>query len=100
MLKGNVRSVPNEYRYGTDTTCPVTAIEANGYKSNDLIVSFGPKGRSTSADIDICKDVKEYMVRIQQRRLINEILGQREILRKSVFEEQVRPYHNHKNQLH
>ena len=68
------------------------AIEANGYKSksNDLVVSFGPTGRSTLADIDIYKGVKEYMVRIQQRRLINEILGQREILRESVFEEQAR----------
>ena len=72
------------------------AIELMGNKSNDLIlvhglmVSFGPSGRSTSSDIDICKDVKEYMVRIQHRTLINEILGQREILRESVFEEQAR----------
>eukprot|EP00986_Skeletonema_menzelii_P001037 scaffold282_cov129-Skeletonema_menzelii.AAC.9 len=43
------------------------AIELMGNKSNDLIlvhglISFGPSGRSTSSDIDICKDVKEYMV--------------------------------------
>ncbi len=67
------------------------AVEALGNERRDVIVSFGPTGRFTSSDVDIsCKNMKVCMVRIQRRRLINEMLGQRKILRRSVFEEQAR----------
>jgi len=66
------------------------AIEATENEShdNDMMVSFGPTGRFTTSDMDVCKDGKEYMVRIQKSRLINEMLGQRTNLRQSVLEEQ------------
>jgi len=70
------------------------AIEALENGSHDAIVSFGPTGRFTSSDLDVCKNGKEYMVRIQKRRLINEMLGQRTNLRQSVFEEQARQKRN------
>ena len=68
------------------------AVEAIGNESHDVIVSFGPtaRGRFTSSDVDTCKNTKVCMVRIQRHRLINEMLGQRKILRESVFEEQAR----------
>ncbi len=66
------------------------AVEAIGNERHDVFVSFGPTGRCTSSDVDTCKNTKVCMVRIQQHRLINEMLGQRKILRESVFEEQAR----------
>jgi len=67
------------------------AIEATvNEESHDMIVSFGPTGRFSAENMDACKNGKGYMVRIQQSRLINEMLGQRTNLRQSVLEEQAR----------
>ena len=68
------------------------SIESAKNEKQDMTVSFGPTGRFSFSlsDMDLCKNGKEYMVRIQQRRLINEMLGQRTILRRSVLEEQAR----------
>ncbi len=66
------------------------AVEAIGNERHGVFVSVGPTGRFTSSDVDTCKNTKVCMVRIQQHRLINEMLGQRKILRESVFEEQAR----------
>lgn len=66
------------------------SIESTKNELDDMVLSFGPTGRCTSSDVDLCKNGKEYMVRIQQRRLINEMLGQRANLRRSVLEEQAR----------
>lgn len=66
------------------------AVEAVGNERRDMIVSFGPTGRFTSSDVDTCKNMKVCMVRIQRPRLINEMLGQRIILRRSVLGEQAR----------
>lgn len=66
------------------------AVEALGNERHDMIVSFGSTERFTSSDVNTSKNVKGCMVRIQRRRLINEMLGQRKILRRSVFEEQAR----------
>jgi hypothetical protein len=65
------------------------AIEAT---ENEMIVSFGPTGHySTASDnTGACKNGKGYMVRIQERRLINEMMGQRTNLRQSVLQEQAR----------
>ena len=66
------------------------SIESTKNDFHDMVVSFGPTGRFTPSDVDLCNNGKEYMVRIQQRRLINEMLGQRANLRRSVLEEQAR----------
>eukprot|EP00986_Skeletonema_menzelii_P019348 scaffold27725_cov148-Skeletonema_menzelii.AAC.1 len=67
-----------------------SSIESAQNEKQDMTVSFGPTGRFTLSDMDLCKNGKEYMLRIEQRRLINEILGQRTILRQSVLAEQAR----------
>ena len=67
-----------------------SAIEAIESESRNTIVSFGPTGRFTASDTDVCKNGKGYMVLIQQPRLIAEMLGQRTNLRHSVLEEQAR----------
>ena len=61
------------------------AVEALGNERHDMIVSFGSTERFTSSDVNTSKNVKGCMVRIQRRRLINEMLGQRKILRRSVL---------------
>lgn len=66
------------------------AIEAIENESRGMIVSFGHTGRFTSSDINMGNVRKEFMVRIQERRLINEMLEQRTMLRQSVFDEQAR----------
>ncbi len=66
------------------------SIESTKNEFHDMVVSFGPTGRVTSSDVDLCKNGKDYMVRIQKCRLINEMLGQRANLRRSVLEEQAR----------
>ena len=66
------------------------ALESTVNENHNKTVSFGPTGRSTLSGIDLCKDRKEYVVLIQQHRLVNEILGQRTNLRRSVLEEQAR----------
>jgi hypothetical protein len=71
-----------------------SSIESTDDENHDMIVSFGPTGRFTLSDMDLCKNGKEYMVRIQKRRLINEMLGQRTNLRQSVLEEQARQKRN------
>ena len=65
-------------------------IEAIENEGRDMIVSFGPTGRSTPEDLDLFNNHKACMVRIQKRRLINEMLGQRNLSRQSVLEEQAR----------
>ena len=72
---------------GIDVSSAIEAIES---ESRNTIVSFGPTGRFTASDTDVCKNGKGYMVLIQQRRLIAEMLGQRTNLRHSVLEEQAR----------
>ena len=59
-------------------------------ENQDMIVSFGPTGRFTMLDMDLCKNGKSYMVLIQQNRLVNEILGQRTNHRRAVLAEQAR----------
>ena len=66
------------------------AVEAVGNERHDMIVSFCPTGRFTSSDVDTSKNMKVCMVRIQRRGLINEMLGQRKNLRRSVLVEQAR----------
>lgn len=65
-----------------------SAIEAAENESSGMIVIFGPYLAASA--VDMCRNGKGYMVRIQKSRLINEILGQRTRLRQAVFEEQAR----------
>lgn len=67
-----------------------SALESTMDRTQHMVVSFGPTGRYTSSNIDLCKNGKDYMVLIQQPRLINEMLGQRTNLRRSVLTEQAR----------
>jgi len=67
------------------------ALDATKNESDDTIVIFGSGRLTASNNIDAaCKNGKGYMVRIQRSRLINEMLGQRTNLIKSVLEEQAR----------
>ena len=66
-----------------------SSIESAMDENQDMI-SFGPTGRFTMLDMDLCKNGKSYMVLIQQNRLVNEMLGQRTNHRRSVLEEQAR----------
>ncbi len=66
------------------------SIESTKIDFHDMVVSFGPTGRFTSPEGNLFKNGKEYMVRIQQRRLIDEMVAQRANLRRSVLEEQAR----------
>ena len=71
-----------------------SALEMARNENQDKIISFGPTiATPSSSDIvidDLCKNGKEYVVLIQQHRLVNEILGQRTNLRRCVLEEQAR----------
>ena len=67
-----------------------SSIESTMDKNQDMAVSFGPTGRLTMLDMDLCKNGKSYMVLIQQNRLVNELLGQRTNHRRSVLAEQAR----------
>ena len=67
-----------------------SSIESAMDENQDMIVSFGPTGRFTMLDMDLCKNGNSYMVLIQQNRLVNEMLGQRTNHRRSVLEEQAR----------
>lgn len=67
-----------------------SSIESTMDENQDMTVSFGPTGRFTMLDMDLCKNGKSYMVLIQQNRLVNEMLGQRTNHRRSVLAEQAR----------
>ena len=81
-----------------------SALEMARNENQDKIVSFGPTATSTTGQhsttttassggnviVDMCKNGKEYVVLIQQHRLVKEILGQRTNLRRYVLEEQAR----------
>ena len=67
-----------------------SALESTIDRNQDMTVSFGPTGRFTLLDMDLCKNGKDYMVLMQQNRLVNEMLGQRNEYRRAVLEEQAR----------
>ena len=67
-----------------------SALESTIDRNQDMTVSFGPAGRFTLLDMDLCKNGKDYMVLMQQKRLVNEMLGQRTNHRRAVLAEQAR----------
>ena len=58
-------------------------------RNHGMTVCLGSSTTKAAEDL-MCKDGKGYMVRIQKARLAKEMLGQRAMLRKAVFEEQAR----------